>query len=213
LFELYDIQEKNKLVSRTLKLDWEGPDWQCLLARRLLSNEGVSWMRDILDLGRTGDLHTAMTSLLAPEVEGVSVERWLFESLRDGNGDISPRMAVLLLLKARGASSHETSVGLPIFGESVLQPAMTDVSELAFQELINDYKVAPTFVGNCRAGKIRQFTREDVEGLFAFEEGPISDQIRLLERLGFLERTVVRRGGTSDTVFRIPSLFTRAWEH
>ena len=39
LFELYDIQEKNKLVSRTLTLDWSEEEWLQVLVRRVLANE------------------------------------------------------------------------------------------------------------------------------------------------------------------------------
>ncbi|KOY50111.1 hypothetical protein [Streptomyces sp. XY332] len=39
LFELYDIQEKNKLVSRSLVLEWSEEDWLQVLIRRVFANE------------------------------------------------------------------------------------------------------------------------------------------------------------------------------
>jgi GTPase SAR1 family protein len=41
LFELYDIQEKTKLVSRMLSLDWSEEDWLQLLVNRVFANEAV----------------------------------------------------------------------------------------------------------------------------------------------------------------------------
>lgn len=71
---------------------------------------------------------------------------------------------------------------------------MTEVSELSFSKGVNDFKVAPAFVLNCRAGKWTTFALAEVERLFQPDEGPISEQVRLLERLGFLERVVVDTG-------------------
>ena len=39
LFELYDIQEKNELISRTLTLDWPDEEWLQVLVRRVFANE------------------------------------------------------------------------------------------------------------------------------------------------------------------------------
>ena len=71
---------------------------------------------------------------------------------------------------------------------------MTKLSDLSFSEVVNDFKVAPTFVLNCRAGKLTSFSLSEVEQLFDGAEGKTSDQVRLLERLGFLERVVEQRG-------------------
>ncbi|MBB4931241.1 hypothetical protein F4561_002061 [Lipingzhangella halophila] len=90
---------------------------------------------------------------------------------------------------------------------------MTKLSDLSFSEVVNDFKVAPTFVLNCRAGKLTSFTLSEVEQLFDEAEGKIGDQVRLLERLGFLERVVEQRGTQTRSAFRIPQLYTRCWDY
>ncbi len=42
LFELYDIQEKNKLVSRSLILEWSEEDWLRMLIRRVFANQPLA---------------------------------------------------------------------------------------------------------------------------------------------------------------------------
>jgi hypothetical protein len=90
---------------------------------------------------------------------------------------------------------------------------MTKLSDLSFSEVVNDFKVASSFVLNCRAGRIDKFALDDVRSLFNDSEGEISDQIRLLERLGFLERVVQERGSVQQSLFRIPKLYTRCWDY
>ncbi len=90
---------------------------------------------------------------------------------------------------------------------------MTRLSDLSFSEVVNDFKVAPTFVLNCRAGKLTGFTLEEVKQLFDEAEGRTGDQVRLLERLGFLERVVEQRGVETTSLFRIPRLYTRCWDY
>jgi len=106
----------------------------------------------------------------------------------------------------------------PVFSAAEAGQAMTRLSDLSFGEVVNDFKVAPSFVQNCRAGKLDTFTLADVRDLFDEDEGKVSDQIRLLERLGFLERVVrERRDADGDAVlesmFRIPRLYTRCWDY
>ncbi len=91
---------------------------------------------------------------------------------------------------------------------------MTKVSELSFSEVVNDFKVAPSFVLSIRAGKLDSFDLHKVEELFDEAEGKISEQIRLLERLGFLERVVVQESDSgAKPLFRIPKLYTRCWDY
>jgi hypothetical protein len=90
---------------------------------------------------------------------------------------------------------------------------MTKLSDLSFSEVVNDFKVAPSFVLNCRAGKLDRFALREVENLFDGGEGKISEQIRLLERLGFLERVVEESGSGVKSLFQIPKLYTRCWDH
>ncbi|MFC3736837.1 P-loop ATPase, Sll1717 family [Paractinoplanes deccanensis] len=215
LFELYDIQEKNKLVSRRLVLDWSEEDWLQVLVRRVLVNEPLGWVAERLRLPGGGfETRPALGVLFPAEVEGRPIDRWLSDSVRNGNGDVSPRLAVLLLYLAReyAARPREKVTSLPLFSAAAISRAMTEVSELSFSEVVNDFKVASSFVLNCRAGKRTLFSLAEVEGLFEPSEGPVSEQVRLLERLGFLERVVRDTGDGARSMFRVPELYTRCWE-
>jgi hypothetical protein len=44
-------------------------------------------------------------------------------------------------------------------------------------------------------------------------EGKISEQVRLMERLGLLERVVQETSSGAKSLFRIPKLYTRCWDH
>ena len=216
LFELYDIQEKNKLVSRTLTLDWSEEEWLQVLARRVLANEPFQRLAKRLQASDgTMETRSALEVLFPSEIEGQPVDRWLIDSLRNGNGDISPRLAVLLLHLVREFSARPEDVvsTLPLFSAEAVGKAMTRLSDLSFSEVVNDFKVAPSFVRNCRAGKLETFTLPDVETLFDQAEGKISEQVGLLERLGFLERIVEEGGSGLVSLFRIPKLYTRCWDH
>lgn len=216
LFELYDIQEKNKLVSRSLALDWSEEDWLRVLIRRVFANEPFTRLARRLHVDSEGtEMRAALEVLFPAEIEGQPVDRWLVESLRNGNGDISPRLAVLLLHLTREHSARPDDLvsTVPLFSADAVQRAMTKLSDLSFSEVVNDFKVAPTFVLNCRAGKLTSFTLADVEQLFDGAEGKTSDQVRLLERLGFLERIVEQRGTQTTSLFRVPRLYTRCWDY
>jgi NACHT domain len=216
LFELYDIQEKNKLMSRMLTLDWSEEEWLQVLVRRVLANEPFHPLAKRL-AGADGNIETrsALEVLFPPDIEGQPVDQWLVDSLRNGNGDVSPRMAVLLLYLARDQSARpeETVTTLPLFSAEATGKAMTQLSDSSFSEVVNDFKVAPSFVLNCRAGKLDNFALNEVEKLFNATEGGISEQVSLLERLGFLERVVQESDSGVKSLFRIPKLYTRCWDH
>jgi hypothetical protein len=216
LFELYDIQEKNKLVSRTLTLSWEEEEWLQVLVRRFLANEPLQHLARRLRIADAdADVRAALEVLFPAEIEWQPVDRWLIDSLRNGNGDVSPRLAVLLLYLARERAARPDDVvsTLPLFSAAEAGEAMTKLSDLSFSEVVNDFKVAPSFVQNCRAGKLETFALADVRELFDEAEGKISDQVRLLERLGFLERIVWERDGTRTSLFRIPRLYRRCFDY
>jgi hypothetical protein len=65
---------------------------------------------------------------------------------------------------------------------------------------------------NCRAGRLDAFTTNSVANLFDESEGTRSEQVRLLERLGFLERVVHTTDTGVESSFRIPKLYTRCWD-
>ena len=216
IFELYDIQEKNKLISRTLTLDWSAEEWLQVLVRRVLVNEPFQRLAERLhaDDG-TIETRPALEVLFPPEVEGQPVDQWLIDSLSNGNGDISPRLAVLLLYLTRELSARPEDVvsTLPLFTAEAVGRAMTKLSDLSYSEIVDDFKVATSFVLNIRAGKLDSFDLHKVEKLFNEAEGNISEQVRLLERLGFLERVVQETGSGAKSLFRIPKLYTRCWDY
>jgi hypothetical protein len=220
LFELYDIQEKNKLVSRTLTIEWAEEEWLQVLVQRVLANEPLKHLARRLRVAHgRADVLAGLEVLFPPEIEGQPVDRWLVDSLRNGNGDVSPRLAVLLLYLARQRAARPDAMvsTLPLFSAVEAGEAMTKLSDLSYSEVVNDFKVAPSFVQNCRAGKVETFALADVRDLFDEAEGKVSDQVRLLERLGFLERIVRQSSNESgivrESLFRIPRLYTRCWSH
>lgn len=214
LFELYDIQEKTKLVSRTVTLEWSEEDWLRLLTNRVLVNAQVQPLAEALSHSDgMGELRRALEAIFPAHVEDQPIERWLIDSLKNGNGDVSPRSAVLLLHLAREKSPRLDArvATLPLFSEEAAGRAMTRLSELSASEVVDDFKVACTFVRNCRAGKLEKFSLADVESLFDPKEGAISAQVAMLERLGFLTRIVVQDGSEAKSLFTIPKLYTRCW--
>ncbi|MEV0034517.1 hypothetical protein [Streptomyces sp. NPDC050804] len=215
LFELYDIQEKNKLVSRSLVLEWSEEDWLQVLIRRVFANELFDQLaRRLRVADEEIEMRAALEVLFPAEIENQPVDRWLVDSLRNGNGDISPRLSVLLhLTRERSARPDAVVATVPLFTADAVQRAMTNLSDLSFSEVVNDFKVAPTVVLNCRAGKLTSFTLSEVEQLFDNTEGKIGDQVRLLERLGFLERVVEQRGTQTRSLFRVPRLYTHRWDY
>jgi hypothetical protein len=187
-----------------------------VLIRRVFANEPFDHLARRLGVtGEQTEVRAALEVLFPVEIEDQPVDRWLLDSLRNGNGDISPRLAVLLLHLARERSARpdDTVDAVPLFSAGALQRAMTKLSDLSFSEVVNDFKVAPTFVLNCRAGKLSSFALSDVEQLFDDAEGKIGDQVRLLERLGFLERVVEQHGTQTRSTFRIPRLYARCWDY
>ncbi len=217
LYELYDIQEKNKLVSSTLRLDWhEEEEWLQVLARHVLANQPFQRLAKRLHVaGDTIETRSALEVLFPREIEGQPVDRWLIDSLRNGNGQVSPRLAVLLLYLTRDLSTRPEDLVsmLPLFSADSVGKAMTKLSDLSFSEVVNDFKVAPSFVRNCRAGKLDTFALREVENLFNEAEGKKSEQVDLLERLGFLERVVQKSSSGVESLFRIPKLYTRCWDY
>ncbi len=216
LFELYDIQEKNKLVSRTLTLDWSDEEWLQVIARRVLANEPFRRLAQRLQVDDgTLETRSALELLFPSQIEGQPVDQWLIDSLRNGNGNVSPRNAILLLHLSRDVSarSEDAVSSLPLFTAEEVGRAMTRLSESSFSEVVNDFKIAQSFVLNCRVAKRETFTLTEVEELFDRSEGPISEQVRLLERLGFLQRVVKNSDSGDKSLFSIPKLYTRCWEH
>lgn len=214
LFELYDIQEKNKLVSRMLTLTWSEEEWLEVLGRRVLANESLAHIGEaVRQSDGQYDTRAALAVIFPLEMEGQPTDRWLVDELRNGNGDISPRLAVLLLHLTRDLSARSEDVvrTLPLFTANALSRAMTKLSELSYSEVVNDFKVASGFVMNCRAAKLDSFTLDEVIGLFDEADGPLSEQVRTLERLGFLERVIETAGAGLKSLFRVPRLYTRCW--
>jgi len=212
LYEVYDIQEKNKFVSRTVSLTWNWPQIVLQMLGRAFANERLRMISmGVTSLGvTTGTAELHLRLLFPAAVEGKPAQDWLHESLRNGRGDVAPRQIILFLnflkQRARGERRH-----IPVFSETELVAAMRDVSESAFEEVVNDFRVAVGFVRNCKSGKISVFRTKDVEKLFDTSEGPINVQIDLLERLGFLAREIVSDNGVAVPQFSVPVLYSRCW--
>jgi hypothetical protein len=216
LFELYDIQEKNKFVSRTVRLDWSRDELRKLLLQRLYSNNSLNSV--LQPLLRSSLQPTILSQIqfrimFPTEVEGKPFEEWLFDSLKNGKNHVAPRQIVLFLNLARDKATGDTKRRrIPLFSEKDVADAMTRISELSYEEVISDFRAAVGFVRNCRAGKITEFELEKVKTLFDDKEGSVVLQVEKLERLGFLSRTIAKDGDLLLPRFRIPRLFTRCWE-
>lgn len=216
LFELYDIQEKNKFVSRTVRLGWSRNDLRKLLLHRLFSNDELQEIVRLLNAPLLAPDTLALIKLrivFPAEVEGKRFEDWLFDGLKNGKDHIAPRQIIMFLNMAREQAKDEaTRRRIPLFSENEVADAMTRVSELSYEEVVSDFRAATGFVRNCRAGKIREFEPEKVNTLFDEKEGSPVLQLERLERLGFLSRTIFKDGDSLVPRFRIPRLFTRCWE-
>jgi hypothetical protein len=214
LFKVYDIQEKNKLVSRSISISWTKPELLRFLMDRVLSNPCLRRLKELITYIPDDAHDVALAAILPAEIEGLSAAEWLWESMENGNGDVSPRQLILLLILAvQSPVAQQARLDrLPIFPSGALQWGMDQLSELSFKELVDDFRIAPTFLANCRAGRVASFVLAEVEPLFGKDEGSISVQVELLERLGFLERIVVQASeGKKSSEFRVPKLFTRSW--
>jgi len=216
LFELYDIQEKNKFVSRTVRLNWSRDELRKQLLRRLFSNSDLRpVMESLQSAALPPDVLTQIQfqTVFPTEVEGKPFDEWFFENLKNGKDQIAPRQIILFLNLIKDNVKNDASRRrIPLFSEKEVTDAMTRLSELSYQEVISDFRAATAFVRNCRAGKIVEFKLEQVQTLFDPAEGSVVLQLERLERLGFLTRVIVREGDSLSPRFRIPRLFTRCWE-
>jgi len=135
--------------------------------------------------------------------------------MRNGKNHISPRQIILFLviLKDILINSPMDSLQVPIFSDADVKQAVSHLSELSYEEVLSDFRVSPTFVRNCRSGKVSEFSLDDkAKGLISDNEGAIISQIDLLEKLGILERIVKidsEKGFVS--MFKFPDLYTRCW--
>jgi hypothetical protein len=216
LFELYDIQEKNKFVSRTVRLDWSRDELRKLLLQRLFSNDDLKAVINSLNgpsLQPSVFAQVQFRIVFPLDIEGKSFEEWLFDSLKNGKNHVAPRQIILFLNVVRDKTNNGPKRRrIPLFTEKEVTDAMTRISELSYEEVISDFRAATGFVRNCRAGKIMEFELEKVKTLFDEKEGSVVLQLEMLERLGFLSRTIVKEGDALLPRFRIPRLFTRCWE-
>jgi hypothetical protein len=214
LFRLYDIQEKNKLVSRTLEIGWNRQDLLEFLVHRVLSNDCLAGLKNFIEKLRVMGNDVAIKAIFPTRIEDTPAVEWLWDCMANGNGHVSPRQIILLLLYATDSPpTRDLEIeGFPLFPEDALRWAMDRLSHLSFEELIDDFRVARTFLLNCRAGKKNSFALTEVSNLFSEADGAIAMQVAQLERLGFLERVLVQNGdGKQSAEFRVPKLFTRGW--
>ncbi|GGY49225.1 P-loop ATPase, Sll1717 family [Pseudoduganella albidiflava] len=215
LFEIYDIQEKNKFVSRTASLRWSADRLVAQLVDRAASNASIGAIRDVIarladDAGARTDM---MLRVLFPEeIEGKSFRQWLFDGLENANKRVSPRQIILFLNILRDKVRNGGAVAtIPLFSEASVVGALTELSEHSYKEVVADFRVAVGFVMNCRAGKFTRFKLDDVAQLFDDDDGPRARQIEQLQRLGFLEAEIVVEDGRHVRMFQIPGIYTRCW--
>lgn len=209
LFHVYSIEEKNKLVSRRLDLEWRENELLELLVARVFADKALNDLRS-----KTRASSDALSLAMPVSVERAPFLDWFWSSMRNGNGRISPRQIVLFLIlcKKTPQANAEIIDDFPIFSTLILRSAMTSLSELSFEEMIDDFRVAPSFLRNCRAGKVEELEAGDLEELYD-DDADRNRDIDHLERLGFLERTIRQdEAGAKSSSFRIPELFTRAWK-
>lgn len=217
LFERYDIQEKNKFQSRTVMLDWDEDDIVAVLLRRVFSNVALRQLAEHLGIKpeKPGVHQEAALRLIFPEeIEGRPIRDWLADYLPNGRGRIAPRQIVLFLNGAREEMlrAGEQTGSVPVFNRSVISSAMSRLSELSYDEVISDFRIGTSFVRNCRAGRVSRFRPEEIGKLMDPDEGSVGEQLEMLERLGFLQRQIIRDPhGILQTTFVIPSLYTRCW--
>ncbi|MEP2781971.1 MAG: ATP-binding protein [Pseudoruegeria sp.] len=214
LYEIYDIQEKNKLVSRSLKLTWRRRDLLDFLFSRLITSSSFPQLRSLLEEYPNLRNDIASAIVFPRRIEGEAPEDWLWSSLANGNDDVNPRQIILLLFLAQKYQIEAGFSGstVPVFGESALFAAAMELSDLSYKEIRDDFRVSRTFLANCRAGRLSQFTLDEVKELFDETEGPKGNQIHQLERLGFLERVLLQSSDESlHQMFRVPKLYTRSW--
>jgi hypothetical protein len=220
LFELYDIQEKNKFVSRLVRLAWSRRDLLVLLVKRLCANQQLGELGEMMGRAATAGgaaIEAALRAIFPEEVEETPFVEWFFYGLSNANDRVSPRQVILFLNLARdSAASRVPGDGrrsiVPLLNERNVRDAMTRLSELSYEEVLSDFRVATGFVRSCRAGNIRDFNLQEVQPLFDLKEGSVAEQIERLERLGFLGRSVLRRDNELVSRFSIPPLFTRCWK-
>lgn len=217
LFEVFDIQEKNKFISRIVRLEWPRRELIRMILSRICSNPELSGIGELLEnegLDERVATEGALRIIFPETLEGNPFEQWLFKLLANGNQRVSPRQIVIFLNIARGIESSmvRNSDRLTLFRPQSILDSMTRLSVLSYEEFVSDFRVAREFVQSCRAAKISDFELEEVEELFSEDEGTVAEQVECLERLGFLERRIVDRGGTLEARFVIPALFTRGWE-
>ncbi len=218
IFQIYDIQEKNKFVSRSLNLAWNQQDILKLLVKRLSANKAFQGVRPFIKIdGKASEekVRLSLMFLFPEQVEGLPFVEWFIKMMRNGKNHISPRQIILFLviLKDILINSPMDSLQVPIFSDADVKQAVSHLSELSYEEVLSDFRVSPTFVRNCRSGKVSEFSLDDkAKGLFSDNEGAIISQIDLLEKLGILERIVKidsEKGFVS--MFKFPDLYTRCW--
>jgi hypothetical protein len=188
-----------------------------MLIRRLGTNKVFQGIRPFLKIdGNESEVKIRLLLMIVfPEqVEGLPFVEWITKMLRNGKNHISPRQIILFLviLKDILINSPSSTKQVPIFNDTDVKQAITHLSELSYDEILSDFRISPTFIRNCRAGKISEFTIDEVKNLFSEKEGSMIFQLDLLEKLGIIERVVkldTEKGFISK--FKFPDLYTRCW--
>jgi Cdc6-like AAA superfamily ATPase len=217
LYEIYNIEEKNKHVGRSVRLTWDINDLYRMMMARVSTNKQLGQLASILARESDDDIlaNRARLKLLFPErVDERPISECLEAHLSNARRQISPRQIVLLLLCLREAMllTPKRGSALPMFEEHQLDAALDRVSQLSFDELIDDFRIGRTFLRNCRAGNIFKVSLEEARALADAADGDINEQLNRLEELGVLERAVGEGdGGKRESVLHVPLLYRRCW--
>jgi hypothetical protein len=93
---MYDIQEKNKFISRMVRLEWSRDDLLELLLSRISANEELASLAELMSMVQAGRPAAAALRIIFPEtVEDQPFFDWFFSSLANGNRRIAPRQIIM----------------------------------------------------------------------------------------------------------------------
>ncbi len=215
LYELYDLQEKNKSRQRRIQLSWKEDQLRQLLLRRAYGNVNLRNLAAAFGIDPHGPpIHqeVALAVLFPRFVEDQPFFVWLIETLQNARSRVAPRQIVLFLNDLVDSVESEYVARLPVFTTTEVVAAVRQVSRMSFEEVVSDFRVAVGFVESCRAGRLRTFSIDQVGDLFDLSEGSPVEQINRLERLGVVGRGVAIEDDQATVRFEIPRLYWEHWE-
>lgn len=139
----------------------------------------------------------------------------LLDALRDGTGQVAPRMLVLLLTYSQSAQLRRIASGAAelsgdqLFEPEALEEALNEVSRFQlFQTLYSEYPHLQKRVERFRGGTSRFNSQADLEGLWEMSATDTQRTIALLVYLGVL--APIGEVPATVTAWEVPRLYRRA---